>query len=365
MTNLNLQTIIKFDFYEKSKVLQLKDGAFALYSKGLLILFDNNLLSKRITFYDDNDDDYYYFQRDIKSVKQLKNGKILCCNKHLFIINSDIKSQKDKLKKIRITNTKNNEKFLDVAELDNGTIIGITTESLYNIKIKDENSELTQIHKIPEEWLVSWEEKYCYDGELNIYDLKNNKILLHSHSYYYSRRCLNCSAIIKKESKIFIVDLNNFEVVYTENFPNIANIVVLKDCICVYHSNIIFIYSINDYKMLQKIESELKLINKYNDNIIIAINKIGVITLYNLSDLNTIKCQNFICKFFKRYFYRSDISICKLDNRRIIIVAWDELFLVELPDKFSFEPISLIKKSNIETNVQNNKENKNKKKKYS
>ena len=49
------------------------------------------------------------------------------------------------------------------------------------------------------------------------------------------------------------VDLNNFEVIYTENFPNIANIVVLKDCICVHHFNTIFIYNNNDYKILQKI----------------------------------------------------------------------------------------------------------------
>ena len=250
MNNINLQTKIKFKCFQDSSVLQLKDGYFALYSKDLLILFNNNLLSKIITFYDEDDDDGYFTQ-DVKSVKQLKNGKILCCNHHLFIINNDIKS--DEVKKIEISKTEENEKFLDVEELDNGTIIGVTTESLYNIKIKDENIELTQIHKIPEDWLVSWERKYCYDGELNIYDLKNNKILLHSHSYYYSHKCLNCLPKIKKESKIFIVDLNDFEVVYTEKFPNIANIVVLKDCICVHHFNTIFIYNNNDYKILQKI----------------------------------------------------------------------------------------------------------------
>ena len=135
------------------------------------------LLSKIITFYDDDDDGY--FTQNVKIVKQLENGKILCCNHHLFIINNDIKS--DEVKKIEISKTEANEKFLDVEELDNGTIIGATIESFYNIKIKDQNIELTQIHKIPEDWLVSWERKYNYKGELNIYDLKNNKILLHSH----------------------------------------------------------------------------------------------------------------------------------------------------------------------------------------
>ena len=138
------------------------------------------LLSKIITFYDDDDDGY--FTQNVKIVKQLENGKILCCNHHLFIINNDIKS--DEVKKIEISKTEANEKFLDVEELDNGTIIGATIESFYNIKIKDQNIELTQIHKIPEDWLVSWERKYNYKGELNIYDLKNNKILL-IHIYIY------------------------------------------------------------------------------------------------------------------------------------------------------------------------------------
>ena len=164
------------------------------------------LLSKIITFYDDDDDGY--FTQNVKIVKQLENGKILCCNHHLFIINNDIKS--DEVKKIEISKTEANEKFLDVEELDNGTIIGATIESFYNIKIKDQNIELTQIHKIPEDWLVSWERKYNYKGELNIYDLKNNKILLHSHPYYCGRRCLKSSPIIKKESKIYLFNFKYF-----------------------------------------------------------------------------------------------------------------------------------------------------------
>ena len=153
MNNINLQTIIKFKYLPESSVMQLKDGYFAFYIKQLLLLFDNNLISKFINFNDGNSS----FEQDIKSVKQLKNGKILCCNQYLFLINNDIKSEE--VKKIEISKTEENEKFLDVEELDNGTIIGITTESLYNIKIKDENIELTQMHKIPEDWLVFQEEK--------------------------------------------------------------------------------------------------------------------------------------------------------------------------------------------------------------
>ena len=341
MNDMNLQTKIRFKYIpEHFSIIQLKDGYFALYSKEFLILFDNNLFSKIVGFYDDNS----HLCKDLKSVKQLKNGQILCCNQYLFLINNDINSYE--VKKIEISKKEKNEKLFDVVELDNGTIIGITIESLYNIKIKDEYIVLTQIHKIPEDWLVSWEEKYCYNGELNIFDLKNNKILLHSHSYRCIRRCLFGSATIKKESKIFIVDLNNFEVVYTENFPNIANIVVLKDYICVYHSKTIFIYSINDYKILQKFESNLQSINIYNDNFLIVSNKVEGIILYNLTDLNNIEYQIFISKFVDIY----DISLCKLDDKRIIIVSWDNLYIAELPDKFNFKPISFTKKRNTETN---------------
>ena len=129
MNNINLQTTIRFIHLSKSSVMQLKDGYFALYSKEFLVLFDNNLFSKIINFYNHNS----RFDQDIKSVKQLKNGKILYCNHHLFLINNDINS--NEVKKIGLSKM---EKFLDVVELDNGTIIGVTIESLYNIKIKDE-----------------------------------------------------------------------------------------------------------------------------------------------------------------------------------------------------------------------------------
>ena len=123
---------------------------------------------------------------------------------------------------------------------------------LIHIILKDGKTELNPIYSIPKDWLVSWENVYDYEGKFNIYDLKNNKLLLHSNSYCCIRKCVRSSPIIQKESKIYIINLNDFKVIYKENFPNIANIIVLNNCICIHHSKTIFIYSINDYKIVKK-----------------------------------------------------------------------------------------------------------------
>ena len=80
--------------------------------------------------------------------------------------------------------------------------------------------------------------------------------------------------------------------------------------------------------------------------------------LYNLSDLNNIKYQRFIIK----YFYNFDMSLCKLDDKRIILLFWNNLYIFELPDKFYFESIHCTNKIITKTN---DKINKNKRKKYS
>ena len=36
------------------------------------------------------------------------------------------------------------------------------------------------------------------------------------------------------------------------------------------------------------------------------------------------------------------MSLSKLDDKRIITMHWDNLYILELPDKFTFEPISFM-----------------------
>lgn len=350
---MNLQTIVDIGFSKLSKGLKLKDETIVLYQESYLILY-NKILSSEIKCFSDNNGHYY---KDIKSIKQLKNGNILCCNDKLFIIKNNIKLKKYEIDTIEISKEKSNEKnekFLDVIELYNETIIGITNNSLYNIKFLNGNYKLTSIFDIPEDWLIFWGDKYSYETEvnLNIYELKNNRLLFHSYSYFFRKGCLFNPGTTIKESKIFIIDLNDFKVIYKENFPDIANIIVLNDCFCIRHSNTIFIYNINDYKILQKIGSNIEYINKYNDKIIIASNKIKDIILYNLSDINNIQYEIF-CFNLRDYCFGENIIkfICKFRHKTILILANYYLFIAEFPRNFNFKPIAQKKNSDIDYEI--------------
>ena len=353
MIDLNLQTKINRGHnYGLLSGLKLKDGLFAVYSNKDIILFNNNLSSKNISSYDSND---YY--ESIKSIKQLKNGKIIYCNYNLFIINYDVTTKKVDLKKIEIKNKEKDctEQILDVVELYNGTILGITPYSLYKIKMTDENSEVTSIYNIPDEWLPSWENKDCYEGNLNIYDLKNDKLLLHSYSIYIRGSCiLGGPKIIRKKSGIYVLDLTDFELIYLEEFPEIAKIVILNNYICINYSDSIFIYDINNYKILQIIESGAQSINKYNDNIIIALN-IQKIIFYNLSDLNNIESQIFFCKCFNRYYFTNKSFVIKIDHKKLLISNGNNLGIVYFSGKFNFMPDNNIKQSIKKSGDENNK----------
>ena len=316
MIDLNLQTKINRGHnYGLLSGLKLKDGLFAVYSNKDIILFNNNLSSKNISSYDSND---YY--ESIKSVKQLKNGKIIYCNYNLFIINYDVTTKKVDLKKIEIKNKEKDftEQILDVVELYNGTILGITPYSLYKIKMTDENSEVTSIYNIPDEWLPSWENKDCYEGNLNIYDLKNDKLLLHSYSIYIRGSCiLGGPKIIRKKSGIYVLDLTDFELIYLEEFPEIAKIVILNNYICINYSDSIFIYDINNYKILQIIESGAQSIN--------------------------------------RYYFTNKSFVIKIDHKKLLISNGNNLGIVYFSGKFNFMPDNNIKQSIKKSGDENNK----------
>ena len=354
MASLILQTNIELAYYNNLRFVKLQKGQFILFSEFLAFLFNKNLSFKLLDIRIEEDE--YFYQNNIRSVKQIKSGKILICNNHLYIYT--LKSNEIKKEKIGMPNTENYEKILDVVECEDGTILGISTEALYNIIIKEEKNEIIQIYKFPEKWLVSWENKDDYNGYLDLYILKENKLLIHSHSYYYSRRCLNCSPTIYSESKIFIINLNKFGVIYSEQFPNIANIVVLNDYICINHSDSIYIYDINSYKILQKIEPDISNINKYADNILIANNNYEV-TLYDISNINNIKYYKFEDDFM-RYFLFRKMNIYKL-TQRCILTTYSKIKIYEIVGKVNYKLLNVEKKT-IKKNE--SKKNKNKKKKY-
>ena len=148
MASLILQTSIDIDRYSSFRFVKLKKGQFIVFSNSSAFLFNKNLSFKCL--------DIETYLNNIKSVKQIKNGKILICSNDLYIFTIESKEiKKDHIKML----DKNSEKILDVNELQDGTIIGISNKSIYNITIKDEKTEITQIYKIPNVWLVSWEKK--------------------------------------------------------------------------------------------------------------------------------------------------------------------------------------------------------------
>ena len=351
MTKMILQTNIRFPNCEELLgFVKLKNGSFILFTKYLAFLFNKNLSFQKLNIKIDDDDENYNFN-NIKSVKQLKNGKILICSNYLYIFT--MKSKEINTEKIAMLNAENYEKILDVVELRDGTIIGISNKSLYKITIKDDKNEISQIYKIPKDWLVSWENEIDYNGYLDIYELKDNKLLIHSHSYCSSKKCRNRSTLIQSESKIFIINLSNFEVIYFEKFHNIANIIVLKDYIAINHSNSIFIYDINNYKILQKISSEITYIDKYNDNTLISLNDY-VIILYDISDINNIK----FCKLendSKNILYsRSKTSLHKLNERCILTISRD-MKIFKIVDQFNYQLLLLCDNTNNNNDKKKNR----------
>ena len=108
-------------------------------------------------------------------VIQLTNNKILFCSKDLFVLN--IKS--NEIKKIEFPE----EKVIDIIELKNKKILGITTNHLININFKGGECQISNISGVPQNSFSK--ENLCYEflkQYLDLYELANNKLLIHSHS---------------------------------------------------------------------------------------------------------------------------------------------------------------------------------------
>lgn len=206
MSKWSLITKIMYDLREEYTPLQLKHGAFLLYTDKEIIMFEKNLSSEKIISLDK--DEY----ANITNVKQIKNGNILCCNNDLYIYT--IKSKKIVDTKIlKMPKFLKKEKIFDIIELKDGRLIGLTNQSILNIKInnsKDENDEISQLYKIPKNWLINGDNQNCFKQFLNIYELGNNNLLIHSHSEGYVKRFLGRSHRSKDYyNNIIILDTNN------------------------------------------------------------------------------------------------------------------------------------------------------------
>ena len=349
-TFINL-SIVLGSYYSQ---IELKNRKIILFEKyhhqnKISILYQNFRL-KQIFECDDNKG------TDIMKVIQLTNNKILFCSKDLFVLN--IKS--NEIKKIEFPK----EEVKDIIELKNKKILGITNEHLINIDFKGEEYQISNIADVPQ--YFGKENLNCYDQKhyLDLYELSNNKILIHSHSNGIapsSSICGNSCPVEDLFNKIYILDLTDSSYIYNfDNFENLKtemNIVILDKYICISHDNIIDIYDINNFKLVKQIDDKInkKYIIKYDENLIIGLSHIeneNNIIVYNLANINEISFkiyygnfefskktwQGYTLKFCKKK------SVAKLQNGSLVIICHGRLFVVEFPDEIKntkFQPLAI------------------------
>ena len=366
MTQLSLKTKIDYELEEKDfgygfdykntayNLLLLKNGSILIYTNNNIIILNNNLQQKKLISF--NEDEI------ITSIKEIQKEKLFCCVNDLYVlsINSNKIINKEKIL------IPNNEIIYDVIKLKNSKILGITNKTIIEIK---ENYEIDQLFKIPQNWLIkSYKDQYrFYSGfqqYINIYELQNNRLLIHSHSTEYSHNG-GCGTHPPDQvcvNKIYILNLINFEIIHQfDELKSEINIVILDKYICIiyfykYHfKNLIDIYSIEDYKSIKKIEDrfEKKYITKIDENKFISMsdaeNKNHII-LYDLSNINDIKYhifeENYI-KFETKYYncaYKvrntKNKSICILKDGSIFIICHGKIYIIEFPKSFNLLPLS-------------------------
>ena len=203
--------------------MQLNDGSILLYTQTDIMQLKRNFFLKKLKSYK---------YGNITNVKKLKNGKILVCNGDLYIYS--LKSKKMDSKTLKMPNFNKKEILFDIAELQNGEIIGISTQSILKIKIKDnkeEKDEISEIYEIPKEWFRR-RRKRTINQYFNIFALIKNKLLIH-FIYFFIVCGMNGSSGNYSEindNEIFVFDLDKFKIIHTfREFQDETYILILKN----------------------------------------------------------------------------------------------------------------------------------------
>ena len=346
MSSLSLQTIIRYKDYNiyefnSENIIQLNDGSILVYTTSQILRM-NGIFN--ITLLKDFQEPY-----STRSIKQLKNNKILFCNQNLYEL--DIKTKE--INKIPVS--KKDINIYDIIELKNGKIIGITDEYLINIELssKNINFEKTIVFKIPDEFLL-YENMYFDKNYSYLYLLEGNKLLIHRFRAHNDNRskCGNCRRPTHYSNIIFVLNLDNFEILHEfQHFNGEINIVVLKNYICISYYNAIYIYDINDFKEIKEINAGsfdyYVYIFKYDENMLITTNKYISneieIVIYDLSNINKIKIASFKNEFMNvsrdicyRDLFKNKI-IHKLKDNKILLNIFPFIYILELPKYFKFK----------------------------
>ena len=385
MTKLSLKTKIKFDpsenrlwigFSYKNEVynpIQLKNDSILVYTKHDISILGKNFKKKELMSFS------YAGEKnspEISKVKQIKNGKILCCatNLHIFEFKSN-----------NVVNTKNikfpeEEKIYDVIELKNGKLLGISNKSIFEIKSEEENYNFSILFQIPNNWLItaySKQERFFsnFRQYIDMYELPNNRLLIHSHSTELSHNG-GCGTHPPYEvcfNRIYIINLEKFEIIHSfDEIGSEINIIFFEKYFAIsytgknQYNKIIDIYDINDYKLVKEIEDQFEknYIIKYDNNTFIAMNKNekrNDIIVYDISDINDIKFKilegNFM-KFQKKVYnscypvrYSKNKTFCVLNNRDILIICHGLIYIVNFPGSLNILDFAPLKEMNIPRNI--------------
>ena len=168
---------------------------------------------------------------------------------------------------IDIPNLYEEENLIDLIELKNGDIITFTEFKILKIKLGDNTDEISQIYEIPKSFLLNKGKKCLYFKKgLNIYELGNNNILIHSQMIY---------PIDNYRNKMIIFNLDNCQIVKYKIFQKPAFAIILKKYFCICHPKMINICDIINYEMIKTININNSFYTKYSENMIIIIRNLN------------------------------------------------------------------------------------------
>ena len=336
---LSLQTKIKFfdTFYDFNSdvFLQLKDKTILLYGDFRIARYNKALKFSEIIEFKEP-----YATR---AIKQLKNNKILFCNGYLYLL--DIKTKE----RIEVPLIK--KILFDIIELDNGDIIGLTEYSLIKFKLEDKYDENKNydniIFDIPDELQLHKHPYRNMKNYGNLYSLNENKFLVHffrADNDNYSK-CGVHRRLPYYQNKIYIVDIKSQKVLHEfEHYNGEINIVILRNYICISYDSI-FIFDINDYKLIKEINTKRPIyIFRYDDNMLIASYKSlyrRELFIFNLSDIDNIKVAKL--EYFAKeigYSSRKDFKnklFYRLNDGKILLNIKKYIYIYKLHNILEFE----------------------------
>ena len=148
MDTLRIKTKFDFEKFDNFATLfgshysqiELKNRKIILFQKyrgkNIISILYQNFRLKKMFECDDNHGTH------IMKVIQLTNTKILFCSKDLFVLNIE----SNEIKKIEFPK----EEVIDIIELKNKNILGITKNHLININFKGEECQISNISQVPE-----------------------------------------------------------------------------------------------------------------------------------------------------------------------------------------------------------------------